>query len=82
MVNKTFCDACGKEIKTKPNKVELHSREGLDGGEWGKYEVCDDCFKYLQQICWSDVKQCLKELGDDPIKWAEDAGILPKRRAY
>ena len=62
MVSKTFCDACGKQLKNKPNKVTLKSRENLDGGEWATYEICDDCFKTFQSMCWSRSKQALKEL--------------------
>lgn len=62
MTTKTFCDACRQLIKTEPNKVTLKSRENLDGGEWGNYDICDDCFKTLQAICWCDTKQVLKDL--------------------
>ncbi len=44
-MKKTFCDSCGEEIVTRPNKVQLEARENLDGAVWGTWEVCDKCFK-------------------------------------
>lgn len=65
MSEKIICDACGKIIEGEPNKVTLKSREGLDGGEWGTYDVCDDCFKFLQNYLWSDTKELVKNMVQD-----------------
>ena len=62
MSKKTICDACGKEIRGEPNKVKLIARELLDGGEWSTYDVCDDCFRFLQKYLWSDVKEAIKNM--------------------
>lgn len=71
-MRKTFCDACGEEITVSPNEVHLKARKNLDGGVWGRWEVCDKCFKdiykktsFARQFDPSTVEGALREIHID-----------------